>query len=575
MRVRKHPEYMNHLVRMLYSCLVDADYLDTERFMTPESYAQRGGKPTLEQLLPRLEKALDTISANSKPSKVNSIRREVQQLCREKANMPQGFYSLSVPTGGGKTLSSLLWAMRHAVTHGQRRIVIAIPYTSIIVQTAAVLRSIFNADGEDNVLEHHSAMEQEEKSDNSDDRTSGAQLATENWDYPIVVTTNVQLFESMYANRPSRCRKLHNLANSVIILDEVQSLPTDFLQPIVDGLQAYVGLFGASVLFTTASMPALKRNDQFKLKGIEEITEIMRPDMRLHERLKRVELHIDDDTRLTPQQVAEQMCKYPRVLCIVNTRGRAREVFEQLPDEGLRFHLSKNMTNHDIALTLKRIKEALKEETQPIVRVVATQLVEAGVDIDFPVVMREQAGLDSVLQAAGRCNREGREDVGQTVVFAMEGGLPRGFMTQCNNARLNMRPMGDLQSPEAMHEYFTQLFCRVDDFDKPDTLHRLNKGELNFESVADDFHLIEDADSATIIIPTDKNRDDMATLRQLGVNYAIIHRLQRDMVTTNNNGKDVTTLKEAGALTEVADRLYLLDDESQYDSYMGLHADNH
>lgn len=228
---RKH---FHHLSRMLFSCLVDADWLDTEKFMDLESWRKRRCSSTIADLLPKLEAYLQKLQLNAVDTEVNRIRRKVQEQCSKTSLGEKGFYSLTVPTGGGKTLSSILWAMKHAANHNMNRIIIAIPYTSIIVQTAGLLKEIF---GEENVLEHHSNF-------NSDDIKNEevrekAKLATENWDYPIVVTTNVQLFESMFSNKSFVCRKLHNIVNSVIILDEVQMLPTDFLQPIVDAMVAY------------------------------------------------------------------------------------------------------------------------------------------------------------------------------------------------------------------------------------------------------------------------------------------------------------------------------------------------
>lgn len=267
------PKDFHHIERILYSCLVDADYLDTERFMQPEQFALRGNKAHLSELQTILETYLSTFGAPQ--NEVNKIRSEIQDACRRESQEPSGFYSLTVPTGGGKTLSSLVWALHHAVCNGMRRIIIAIPYTSIIVQTASILKQIF---GEENVLEHHSNIDINEQKD--DETAEKLKLATENWDYPIIVTTNVQLFESMMSSHPSSCRKLHNISNSVIILDEVQTLPTDFMQPVVDALDTYQRLFGVSVLFTTASQPVLEgihqgTNPSVILNGLTTIKEII------------------------------------------------------------------------------------------------------------------------------------------------------------------------------------------------------------------------------------------------------------------------------------------------------------
>lgn len=285
-RIRKGD--FHHLSRMLFSCLVDADFLDTERFMNEDNGKERGYPTTLSSLASRLEQYIEQLKQNAIESDVNKIRNDVQTYCLNMSECPKGFYSLTVPTGGGKTLSSLLWAMRHAMHHGMKRIIIAIPYTSIIVQTAGILKHIF---GEQNVLEHHSNFDPSTIKDFQ--LRHKAKLATENWDYPIIVTTNVQLFESMFSNRPSDCRKLHNIANSIIILDEVQTLPTDFLQPIVDALKAYNNMFSVSVLFTTASQPILSGLiegciPKATFSGIDNITEIIPSNFTLHDKLRRV-----------------------------------------------------------------------------------------------------------------------------------------------------------------------------------------------------------------------------------------------------------------------------------------------
>ncbi len=456
----------HHLARMMFSCLVDADFLDTEAFMDEHTSKARGCHTSLHSLLPLLEQHLDLLNHLSPLSDVNPIRREVQSCCRKKSDLPKGFYSLTVPTGGGKTLSSLLWAMRHAIHHGMSRIVIAIPYTSIIAQTASILKQIF---GEEAILEHHSAFNPDSARD--DANRHRAKLATENWDYPIIVTTNVQLFESMFSHRPSDCRKLHNVANSVIILDEAQMLPTDFLQPIVDALKSYQKMFGISVIFTTASQPVLSGliegcNPRAAFQGIDHITEIIPTGYALHDKLRRVCLEIDN-TGSTYDEIAERLSRHDKVLCIVNTRNDAREIFERLPKEGLTIHLSRMMCPRHVSKAIQEIKQALSDNSETVIRVVATQLIEAGVDIDFPVVYRQEAGLDSILQAAGRCNREGKLDMATTYVFSLSKEHRLfGSIIDANNARLNMVNVKDWFAPETMTAYFRQLYCRKETFDK-------------------------------------------------------------------------------------------------------------
>ena len=567
------PNDFHHLARMLYSSLVDADFLDTEAFMDKDSSALRNNKADLSSLLPMLEKYLYDLKKDAKDTEVNKIRNQVQEQCLKMAETPIDFYSLTVPTGGGKTLSSLLWAMKHAIHNGQKRIIIAIPYTSIIMQTAATLRKIF---GEENVLEHHSNVDPE--AINDEIMQEKLKLATENWDYPIIITTNIQLFESMFSNKPSKCRKLHNIVNSVIILDEVQTLPMDYLQPIVDSLKTYNKLFNVSVLFTTASQPVLSGmiegcNPKASFEGIDDITEIIPKNFMLHDKLRRVELQFDNEGK-TYDEVAAMLCKHKRVLCIVNTRKDAKELYERLPQEGITLHLSKMMCPVHISETIEHIKKALTDNKNEIIRVVSTQLVEAGVDIDFPVVYRQEAGLDSVLQAAGRCNREGKNDISTTYIFSLskEHNLPKGYIQDANNARLNLQDAVDWFSPEAMTSYFKQLYCRRDTFDKKYIKHYLyNVKDLYFATAAKEFQLIEDTGKNVIVCWN----DSMQLVQQLlqdGPSYLLIKKLSKYSVNIYQN--DFDTLCSMGVISEKVEGFYIIEYKEQYDKHIGLRIEN-
>ena len=564
---------INHLVRVLFSCLVDADYLDTEKFMNVSSASQRGHHKKLSELLILLEDHFCKLNNNSEDSTVNVIRRCVQEQCIKMSSGETGFYSLTVPTGGGKTLSSLLWAMRHAVCNGQKRIIIAIPYTSIIVQTASVLKSIF---GEENVLEHHSQFTIDSIIDK--DIRLKAKLASENWDYPIVVTTNVQLFESMFSNKPSDCRKLHNIANSVIILDEVQTLPTDYLQPIVDALKSYQRMFGISVLFTTASQPVLSGliegcNPKAAFQGIDGITEIIPKEYALHDRLRRVCLEIDN-TGSTYDEIADRLSRHDKVLCIVNTRNDAREIFKRLPKEGMTIHLSRMMCPRHVTKTIQEIKQALSDNSETVIRVVATQLIEAGVDIDFPVVYRQEAGLDSILQAAGRCNREGKLDMATAYVFSLsvEHKL-YGSIIDANNARLNMVNVNDWFAPETMTEYFRQLYCRKETFDKNDIKTLLYKpAEMCFAEAAKKFRLIEET-GKTVYVNMDDSLELIERLKSDGITYSLMKELSQYSV--NIHERDFQKLNSYEAIEEVIEGIYVVKDRAQYDENIGLRLDNH
>ncbi len=326
-------------IRMLYSALVDADFLDTERFMDPERFALRRPGPTLESLRETLRAHLADVCREAKATEVNARRREILDACLAAADWEPGLFSLSVPTGGGKTLSSLAFALEHARRYGLRRVIYVIPYTSIIEQNARVFRKILGAEA---VLEHHSNFFPETRSEAEEDTDAykRARLCAENWDAPLVVTTNVQFFESLFANKSSRCRKLHNLAKSVIILDEAQMLPLPYLRPCLEALEELRRpLYGASVVFCTATQPNLSREDfQF---GLPNVREIMPDPAGLAVAFERVRL--TDCGTLDESDLAERLAGHEQVLCVVNTRKRAASLFQLLRGlPGIR-HLSARM----------------------------------------------------------------------------------------------------------------------------------------------------------------------------------------------------------------------------------------
>lgn len=572
-----HPQDFHHLVRVLYSCLVDADFLDTEGFMDKSRSEFRKRQKSMKELIPVLDNYLDNLSRTAEETELNKLRSSIQCRCRECSVEVPGFYSLTVPTGGGKTLSSLVWAMNHAVKYSKDRIIITIPYTSIIVQTATILRKIF---GTENVLEHHSVFDADtalrDYGEDMDEVKLRQRLATENWDYPIVVTTNVQLFESMLSNKPSTCRKLHNICNSVLVLDEVQMLPTEHLQPIVNALSTYQRLFNTSVLFTTASQPVLKGNHQgcnytVNLKGLSSVKEIIPLDMCLHDKLRRVNLNFDNNP-ISYDELAERLTQYDKVLCIVNTRRDAQEVYSRLPEEGCTYHLSRMMCSAHIQKVIAEIKSALINPDIRIVRVVATQLIEAGVDIDFPTVFRQEAGLDSVLQAAGRCNREGKLMISDTYVFSFNHPLPPGSLSKGSNTLKNMIGVTDWFAPNTMKDYFIRLYANSSTFDKVDVEKKMGIRELCFELVADEFCLI-DNNGKSVVVNFENSLDLIQRIRDEGITYELMKKLSSYMV--NLREKDFVKMKKERLLKEVVEGIYLLPDREQYDINTGLVTDNH
>jgi len=387
-------------MRMLFSSLVDADFLDTEAFMNPEKADRRGHYRPLAELSTAFESYMARKCAKAPTSHVNAVRAEILRACEDRASDPPGLFSLTVPTGGGKTLSSMAFALGHAKAHGLERIIYVIPYTSIIEQTADQFRQIFD----DDVLEHHSNLDSPE----GETEDAPSRLAAENWDAPIIVTTTVQFFESLFASRTSRCRKLHNLVGSVVILDEAQLLPPDFLNPILLALQELVTNYRVSVVFSTATQPAFepRRSFDFDFHGLPGVRELIPDPLSLYRRLERTRLSLMRELKepVTWDELASEMTSHPTVLCIVSRRDDARALWERMPAGT--FHLSALMCGAHRSERISQIKQRLIDN-EPT-RVVSTQLVEAGVDFDFPVVFRAVAGLDSVAQAAGRCNREGR-----------------------------------------------------------------------------------------------------------------------------------------------------------------------
>ena len=516
-----NPHQVHLWIRMLFSCLVDADYLDTERFMNPESFEKRGKYDSLYVLNHRFKNFMKRITESAPDTKVNSIRSKILNDCIESGNLKPGFFSITVPTGGGKTLSSMAWALIHALKYNKSRIIFAIPYTSIVTQTAQTYRSVF---GDENVIEHHSNID--------DDLNSQKQkLATENWDAPIIVTTNVQLFESLFANKTSRCRKLHNIVNSIIILDEAQMLPPEFLNPILSTLKGLVDNYSVSILFSTATQPALTGriggNGQFSFEGIppNSVREIVKDIDRLASDLKRVEVNVPDNTTHTTdwQTIADELVQYRQVLCIVNTRKQCRELYDLMPEDTI--HLSRLMCTAHIMDLIDEIKRRL-EENLPV-RVISTQLIEAGVDIDFPVVYRAIAGLDSIAQCAGRCNREGRlnyeNKLGQMKVFFPSQGTPVGLMRKGADTFKEILAgktdnENDLLSPQAFHRYFQLLYSKIDNFDKAGIKDSLWKDaysmQFQFATAAQNFVLIDDKGSKTIIVEYRKGADLIHQLKK-------------------------------------------------------------
>lgn len=487
--VMSAPEALELWTRMLFSCLIDADRLDTEQFANGVDRTSAERYPPLSDYEQALTRRLNAFP--QRDDVVSRVRREVLEACRAAATAEPGVFRLTVPTGGGKTLSGLAFALKHAVAHGLDRVIFAIPYTSIIEQTAEVYRGIFGAE---NVIEHHSNAGIEEREDLSDETERRRRWATENWDAPLVVTTTVQLFESLLNHRPKRCRKLHNIANSVIVIDEVQTLPVRHLTPILDVLSQLTTHYGCTVVLCTATQPDYEAVDSRVSASSREIV----PNYPEHfTAMKRVSYEFRSEP-WTAEDAARVIGTERQALLIVNTKRAAREIASALESDEAVFHLSTRMCGAHRREALAEVRRRLAEGLP--VRLVSTQLIEAGVDVDFPVVYRALGPLDSVIQAAGRCNREGVREMGRCVVFPMvEAVTPKGSYRTATQVTedLCVQQNGQPDDPEVSQAFWRRLYASTDI--GVSAIQPLRR-ELKFETVGKTFRMIEDDQEAVLAV---------------------------------------------------------------------------
>ena len=552
--------------RMLYSCLVDADFLDTERFVTGDR--DRGGYDALSTLLKRLE---EYIAPWQNPeTELNRLRCKILNTSINAGGKPKGIYTLTVPTGGGKTVASLAFALHHAVAHDMQRVIYVVPYTSIIEQNAAVFRHIL---GDGNVLEHHSGVAFD-ASDGASPEEIRRALASENWDMPVVVTTAVQFFESLFANRSSKCRKLHNLANSVIIFDEAQMLPLCHLRPCVAAMASLAECVGSTLVLCTATQPSL---DDLLLTYAPGhcVTELCPQTEEVYDRFRRVTFR--QAGILEDEALAERLGEYKQVLCIVNSRKAAQEIFDRLPADGS-FHLSTLMVPAQRQVLLKEIRRRLT--AGEVCRVVSTSLIEAGVDVDFPTVYRELAGLDSILQAAGRCNREGRRAAGESIVTIFERTElpPLLFRTAVGATRHALKNGRDPAAQETMQRYFHELRALSGEtLDKYGIVKAFEDGisgcALPFRTVAEKFHFI-DENTRTVYVPIGDGAALVEQLKEGECSKGLYRKLGRYAVSVYE--QHFKALYAAGALLTARDipaldeSSAILSDLTLYDERTGL-----
>ena len=562
-------------VRMLFSCLVDADFLDTEQF-----HSGRARYPVKMDAALLLERLQAHRSKFGLSGELNRLRNRVFEDCLAKAAESPGFYSLTVPTGGGKTFSSMAFALEHARRHGMLRVIVVIPYLSIIEQNAAEYRKVLDPKDEGIVIEHHSAV----ITNPDDERRAREELAAENWDAPVIVTTSVQFVESLFSNRTSKCRKLHNIANSVVLLDEVQTLPSHLLNPLLHVLRDLQQHYRASFVFSTATQPAFVRGSSL-CNGFDpnEIEEIVSRPGELFQRLERVQYEMRS-AAVNWHELVEEWADEPRVLGVVNTRKQAAEWWNLLRNQRLEsvLHLSSAMCAEHRTQVLTKAKRRL-ENGEPC-RLVATQVVEAGVDIDFPLVYRALGPLDSIVQAAGRCNREGRlPGKGRVVVFRpMDAKLPGGVYRVATD--ITARLLGQITTddlcgePELFMRYFGELFQYVptDHQHQRESTIQEDRERLRFREVARKAKVILD-DTQSVIVPMKGALKLVVAIRKRsgeGPRFTLedLRRLQRFMV--NLHSRDFQKLDSMGLLRPLLRGMELkVLDEAAYHEHLGVVID--
>ena len=559
MRCQNQDAVAYHLwVRMIFSCLVDADFLNTEAFMDPSKHAQRPIFPSQVELKSLFDRQMRKMAEEAPDTYINRIRAGILAACRSAAEQSPGIFSLTVPTGGGKTLSATAFAIDHAIQHNKSRIIYVIPYTSIIEQTADVLRKHF---GPGNVVEHHSNIAPEKEIE-----SPRLTLAAENWDAPVIVTTSVQFFESLYAAKPGRCRKLHNIASSVVILDEAQLLPPELLYPCVEALNRLVSDYDVTVVLSTATQPSLPNLCQSP-------REIIPHPVSLYEQLKRTNIIFPKEMNMPRDwpSLAAELVEHKQVLCIVNTRPDCHALWEEMPKGTI--HLSALMCGAHRSEIISDLKKRLPRGDT--CRVISTQLVEAGVDMSFPVVYRAIAGLDSINQAAGRCNRNGEKtELGEVTVFIPPKPAPPGLLRKGEDATREIVSIEGFipDMPETFHRYFEKYYSSVNDTGehwwRDNLVKNVNPdGNVQFRTAGKEFRLIKEL-SVPIIVRYGGNDKMIDRLRFAGPSREVMRALQRYTVSVK---PDVANrLKAESRIEEIHDGILVQADSTLYSLSIGL-----
>lgn len=537
-------------IKLLFSALVDADWTDTGTYFS-------GDKPPHYDSLDVLAERLDRYLAGfgTPQNELNRLRTDIREALLLHAENPTGLFTLTVPTGGGKTLASVAFALRHALVNHLDRIIYVIPYCSILEQTGAIFRSVF---GQKNVLLHYSGAEFDTDSDDPN------AFLSENWDAPIILTTAVQFFESIYANKPSHVRKIHRATRSVIIFDEAQMLPTPLVKPCVCAITEFVTKGHASAVLCTATQPSLQRILEEYLPGVAP-TELCPAFLRDADVFRRVQYRMEGS--LSDTDLAARVTAEPQALCILNNRAEAQKLFALAGGEGV-YRLTTWLTPNDRHRILCEIRERLASGKR--CTVFATSLVEAGVDLDFPVVWRALAGLDSIVQAGGRCNREGKRQRETSIVhvFIPEASSPPSLQKNIGATTYVLSHEEDLSSETAIATYYHYLFYTLKDpreLDEKDIIK--NVRNLNFRTVSDWFHMIDDGGAVTVYIPGAANEAIDAVARG-ELTRSTLRRAAQDAVSVPR--RLAAEAEKLGRIRRITESGYLLTDPAAYDPKTGF-----
>ncbi len=554
----KAPFSFMFYTRMLFSCLVDGDFLDTESFMQLGT-VKRDGFAELLDMAESFKKSLQEKGFLSPNNELNEKRAEILRRCLEAGAGERGLYSLTVPTGGGKTIASSAFAFEQCQKQGLKRIIYVIPYTSIIEQTADVLRGfVQGAKGIDGVLEHHSAVSYDDDSENMGLK----RLAVENWEAPIIITTNVQFFESLFACRTSKCRKLHNIAQSVIIFDEAQMFPVRFFKPVLAGIVELVRNYGCTCLLASATQPPWQ--DLFADLGAK-CREIIPEIPALYEFFHRVSC-VQCGMK-NPEELADDLMQYRQVLCVASTKKTAKAIFEAMPDEEGNFYLSTNLCPAHRRRVIAAVRKRLAGGEA--CRVVSTSVISVGVDLDFPVGFVELTALDSIIQAAGRVNREGKipADRAKVFVFSVEGASERFRKQERDITVMLQKQRENIFSPETIKEYFQRLYrYKGEALDGAKVMD--DAKILAFKTIAQKVKLI-DEDTIAVLIPYEEDAEKIAGRLRHGERTREVFRQAASYIVSLRR-KDFDSLNGIGALEVLDSEIAILQEKSFYNEVQGL-----